>query len=881
MSTHFVFEISNIDLFINLIKFINEKNKDGGLFKYTNQYSSNLSYVKKNNSVYRRSVTSMGTFMYDNLLTYNKLILNETKVEKNIVSVFEVNIDMKISYMVYGETGNKYLIEFVFGKRLFKPSNFNESLALNMFKHIRSIPDLFDENKKMDLRNKCTYYNMTIQQLNNNLTNKALKEDVDNILKNNVGPAITSTYYQNHLIQAYIYLSASFIFKDDDTSEKIKLLNYKSKSGMKSLVNNVVGLSATNYATDVLPFIENYYITEKTDGVRAFCFIFDNKHSVIISNKIYFPDVKSLEDIKNINDLELINKYKKITIFDCELIIKDESVLECDSKGRYILKHSNYELKLFDILVNENLSVANKPFSDRITILKKYVHMGGKMVGTVKKFVKLSRKNHNTEIIDFYNTVKDKNIDGLIFTPEGPNSQHKSHLNNRVVNENYSSMVPYKWKKFEDTTIDFYIASIPKELIKDKNACGDECYAYALCSGINGHQMANYKLRYIENYADIIPQKYHRLNYFPVPFYTLNNPTLYLFYSKDSSLHDKIGEFNYINNQWNLTKIRTDRDNELARGEYYGNNYKIALDTWHMLQYPLTIEMMGNDKLVYDNNYFKVHNNSVYEEQRKYNSYAKNEVLSSVKNELLNKKINLNWIIDLACGKGQDLYKINKLEFKNVLFIDKDHMAIGELIRRINSSRTKSKIYNECMDLTTNYKTVLEKIDYVKSESADLIVCNFALHYFTDKLETIENLSQLINHLLSLHGKVVFTCFDGKKVFNLLSNVERVDYHENSTVKYSIIKEYNNSKIKSFGQKIKVLLPFSGQDEYYEEYLVNIDSIENEFNKKNIILSKQGSFSEFMNKYSKVHLLTENDKSYIDLYHYYIFERDTDMLKEE
>lgn len=90
----------------------------------------------------------------------------------------------------------------------------------------------------------------------------------------------------------------------------------------------------------------------------------------------------------------------------------------------------------------------------------------------------------------------------------------------------------------------------------------------------------------------------------------------------------------------------------------------------------------------------------------------------------------------------------------------------------------------------------------------------------------------------------------------------------NNKIKYSIRKKYTGNELEDIGQKIEVLLPFSNKS-YYEEYLVNIETICNEFKKYGIIMETNESFSKYLNSYKG--FLDYNDKKYVNQYHYYIF----------
>ena len=91
----------------------------------------------------------------------------------------------------------------------------------------------------------------------------------------------------------------------------------------------------------------------------------------------------------------------------------------------------------------------------------------------------------------------------------------------------------------------------------------------------------------------------------------------YLFWSKDTNLDNNVGEFILDKKlNWNLIKIRDDRKIDVDRGNYFGNNYKIAELIWMSYKDPLIIEDLKEDM------YFRVHESKKHEAQRNYNSFC-------------------------------------------------------------------------------------------------------------------------------------------------------------------------------------------------------------------------------------------------------------------
>lgn len=823
--------ISDINLFLDLIRSFN-KTCNVNITKY---YKNNIGLISYDDIVLKKTIKEVNKYVIDGVLTYDKINYVTSTINKDRNSsykLYEHIVELSCSAL------DKYIISFQFIKNgyLDDESQYNsyekllligDALRYTFDKYIIKIVLLDDEDESID--------------------------DIIQLIKTNINPK----YYMNHVYQNYIYTIAKLIYGESPTSDR-----FRSRSGFKSLVNNVHNLDKNKYSTKVLPFIQNYYLCEKTDGKRVLCLIISsNKNGpynyVLISDKIYYVNVPF--------DESLLNGKSNITILDAELEYDEHEVSD------NIIYKSDFVMKVFDVLVFNNENITRVPFEKRFAIMQKISSskiLNG--VGQIKEFIRLSEKNYNKEIYEFYESIKHKNIDGLIFTPTS-DVQYKVFNQGypvKFLNKNYKNMYCYKWKPAEQITIDFYI--------KKSNQYDDNCKTnnYVLFSGINRKNFERNNMQLIDGYVDMIPEKYHNLQYFPIQFYTLDNPKLYEFCSKDNDLDGKIGEFNYINNEWNLVKIRTDRDVELERGEYYGNNYDIALVTWDMINNPMDIDDFKNDSLVLDNNYFKTNDNSFYLAQRNFNSFVKTYILQLILDKNFSHKVYKNWVVDLACGKGQDLFRISNMGFKNGLFIDNDKAALYEFNERKKglSNKISMKISTKQIDLAnTNYNDIIDSLNMIRLNQANLVICNLAIHYFIETNEMIDNFVSLINELINKNGIVIITCFDGAKIFELLSEASEYDLYENDVKKYSIIKDYKSNSLQSSGQKIKVLLPFSGKGEYYSEYLVNTEYLDELFESKGFIKNRSYSFDSLFDQYKNIDQLSEQDKEYVGLYKYMIY----------
>lgn len=663
---------------------------------------------------------------------------------------------------------------------------------------------------------------------------------------------ITPNYKYKIVYQNHIYKIATHIIKN-----KYLLNQFKTKSGFKRLSNNVLELNKNLYYTNVLPNITNYYLTDKIDGQRCmlYCsFVNDGINIKLLSNNLY-----------NIIDTNIVLN---------EELLEPDIILDCEFIYNKDIVDNNLELKdldifVFDIILYNKKNISKLPFEQRIKLVDDVNEFLSKYnLGKFKTFIKLT-ENYKQEIIDFYKSTKKEKYetDGLIFTP----NSSVINENKKYINQDYINMLAYKWKPEDKITIDFYIA---KSLSKNKKE-------YILCSGINTNDYNKLQIELIDNYYKIIPKKYHSSNYFPIPFTPSMNPLVYIYHHiNNDDLTGKIGEFLYNKkeNKWVLERIRTDRDIEVERGEYFGNAFKYAELNWLNIKNPLTIEDLIVDKKT---GYFSAKSDEKYTAQRYFNSFVKTKIIESVVDNNLIDKSSKDWVIDLASGKGQDLARLVDMGFKNGLFVDNDVNALFSLIDRKHNLKLKTEnsmnIYVKEVDLTTPYTKIIKDFSDIPLNSADIILCNFAIHYLADNEKNIKNIILLVYKLLKENGRFIFTCFNGEKVFNLLKDVEQWNIRENNILKYSIKKEYKSKVFTNNGQKIGVLLPFS-DNEYYDEYLVNLNYLFNISEKQGLQLELSNSFSTMLDRFKDenrktYNLLNDNDKEFVSLYQYNILKK--------
>lgn len=647
----------------------------------------------------------------------------------------------------------------------------------------------------------------------------------------------------------------------------------QGKFGLKQLGSNPIELTKRYYQTDILPKIDEFIITEKIDGIRSMLLIYPTLKECYIINNKNKKGISSFElsDIKDVSGL--------VSSSDLELVILDT---ECVNNKYYV----------FDIIyiqsVDKNVNIHKLPFTKRSSYMNEIIKMYDFLYS--KNFLELSSDDFPNQIRKFYNdmlelvkTQKEYEIDGLIIFSK---------------NDNYNATIQCKWKPI--MTIDFVAKQCPASMLGiSPYVVKENQTLYLLFCGIKNTDYRKLGIVKFSNYDQIFKNicvnKYGKINdkYFPIQFAPSADPNAYLFWSDNENLDNKIVELSY-DDGWKFIKIRTDRDNDMKRKTYYGNYFKYAEYIWMNYKDPLTLDILCKD---FDSSrlstYFQ-EDSIDHKATRKYNNFVKKILI-----DLNSKHIPLEYAIDLGSGKGQDLYKYIECGFKNVMMIDNDYDALMEIINRkykyieINkynqSGFDKSLIYNNCKifvhkaDLSEPHKTVLDGIANSKLQTqsdVSMVVCNLALHYLIPNKSKIQNFCRLLNKLLSPGGIFIFTAFNGQKIFDLLKNASQWDkYDDNGKLIYSIKKKYRTNEFTGTSQKIDVLLPFSN-GKYYTENLINISLLNSELEKKKIRLIADDSFdiylSKFVNEKSYYSSqLTDNDKEYISLYHFYVYHKDT------
>jgi len=693
--------------------------------------------------------------------------------------------------------------------------------------------------------------------------------------KDNVGQAIkyftdyvNPNFEETSSYQGQIYELAKKLIDD-----KYQLEQFRTKNALKQLQNNPKNLTKAKFFNVILPNIENYYISDKADGERCFIYI-----SFVDTPKIILVLADKAVDMTAI----LANKLPKSggdIILDAEVVNIDRDHPE----------KSHPKIYLFDILMRNGSRVVSDPFEKRESYLDEFVPY---LKNTEKKILKrLDAKTYGKTIREiFARDTRAYPIDGLVFTPAQPGSSPQKYHK-----PDYFSMVVYKWKDPEKLSIDFLILKPPTNILGAKPYLPKKGYElYFLFSGINMADSKVLNLPDIKGYREMVDGIPESGNYFPIQFSHAAYPYAYMYYAPESvvkehgDLHQQIGEFVWNDkDSWKLDKLRPDKAILVKKGLAFGNNFRVAEEIFDNYLNPLTMDMMIDVSAHASNDYFQTEKSQTYKALTKYNNFVKAQLIKQLEGK--------QWVVDLAAGRGSDLFTYNGYGVQNILCMDIDQAALEELGNRSwNFADTHPYVFNKPPsvnarvyalqnDLFTPAAQTLETIESrgipVPIGQVDGVVINLALHYIMTNEKALANVVTLVNKLLKPGGVFIFTTFDGRRVFKLLEDVatgkswdiyEPLD-EDGKTIKYSLRKNYKDSKFK-MGLTIGVVHPFSN-GKYYDEPLADIDQIVSAFEASNFKLIQKGSFADWTDKFKKFDShwfgqLTADDKRYDTLYTY-------------
>lgn len=650
-------------------------------------------------------------------------------------------------------------------------------------------------------------------------------------------------------IQSAIYFAASQIITSPGY-----LRMFETELGLKRLLPVSVALTRESYGSIFPPV--GYFVTDKADGVRALAIVKDRQGFIITASNRY--DYQSSAPSGFQEFTSSIKNHADDTIVDGELCVKD----------------GVFHFYAFDVIMCNGVNLSPMTMAERLASLDPAVQalkaknvpisakayqrvMDGSPAGLEKLFLSVYEKKY------------DYSIDGMMIS--NPDSS-------------YVDTTTLKWKSSEHITIDFLARRAPSSVLGKKpfiDAPGHKLYI--LCVGIRSDLFRSLGFKMFPWYNELFSLKDSEA-YIPIPFAPSDTPYAFMYQHPNEgvAIDGHIVEMRRVlddkSRTWEMTRRRDDRQVEMAGKKYFGNDFRVAEETWMLTSNPIELRHLWSGV---ESSYFQNKKDDIYTAQTALNSSVKGRLI-----RMLNHK---RWVVDLGAGKGQDLHRYFNSQILNVIAVDKDSAALTELVSRKYMIAAKPPHRNEKKVLsgTTVFILVADVNDKdagvnesllalgMPPQGADAVVCNMAMHYFMSNAASLQHFVSVVAGSVKPGGLVILTAFIGEAVHKLFID-EKIapnacwNMYESGVLKYSIKRLYSSKTLETAGQKIGVMHPFS-KGEYYEEYLVNTKALTAEFGFQHCTVVSKASFSESVAEFTardaaKAALLTDADRKYSSLY---------------
>lgn len=687
-------------------------------------------------------------------------------------------------------------------------------------------------------------------------------------------------------------------------------------------------------AQHIAKFIPNKYgVTDKADGERCFLISLPNgiylmSQNMRIRKTAFVTD--RIEYQKMILDGELIitEKNKKVLmLFDVifangvdyrtdinqtlkhRIKVLNEIVDNCFKNlipfPDYMEKHKDASLDKIKKFYTEELKDYWKTFNkklektDDLYITRKlYFTPYGIDPSEVFLYADLIWKSY------VYNNLTPYQLDGIIYTP----------INSPYLIKNKPEdldTVPqdYKWKPPHLNSFDFYI-----QFEKNK-ATGTD----AIFFDNSGSQ---YKV------ANLFVHT-HRGREVPIPFLINKKEQRANIYIADGVARDQgdkivedstVVEFVY-DLQKGFIPLRTRYDKTesvLKFGTKYGNHVSTAIRIWKTIVDPITEENIASlanpDTYQLEMNKISgsVKPQAYYDPEKLTEVPGMNAFHNWIKTNMISTyAYQKPTLLDMTLGRGGDLLKIIAAKVGMCVGVDVDYDGLfgkkDSAFKRYNKFKATMKnvppmyfinanakgLYNVdsqmniIPNMSANNKTLIET--YLSgNKKYSVINCQFSLHYFLSDEISWSNFCKNINDHLEDHGYVLFTCFDGRKVYDLLKGRKswKITKTDNNGIKSTfceIEKVYVDNDDIGLGFAINVhnsIINKPGQ--FYTEYLVDPVFLETSLKEKcGLELVESDSFFNIFNLYKKYftmpitsdnfeYLSGDNIKKHKDIMNYYL-----------
>lgn len=702
----------------------------------------------------------------------------------------------------------------------------------------------------------------------------------DNLMSKSEKAAIFNEYF-------------TFVFPDKNIDEsKLKPKLYFIGPQPVTLMKKNI----TEKRVDNITIQNEYTVTEKADGERMLLYFNSIGKSYLINNRLNIIKINT-ENKKGI----------KNSIFDGEYIS------EIDKFG------------VFDVYYYDKEIVANKPLiPDRLNIMKN--------INEKNIFIKNFIYNNDDDIFKSINEIMTKiesglyeyKTDGIIFTPKS------LPVGSNFKNDEYKLQGTwdrvFKWKPSDENTIDFLV-NFDKDKVLDNKVL---CTLYVGYNPLQWTPITVYK--FVTDNLEKNKISYIKRKFVPngenesisTTYLDIDENENVFALNKDKIVDNSVVEFGYDveNNKWFPLRVRKDKTELLLKSGLSGtaNDYGTAINIWQTIKNPITLDMIKGNVKIYkkdledDDVYY--YRNIPREKYLTINmmNFHNKHIKTVLLEKIINKKKSLS-VMDITIGKGGDIGKYIGNNVKKLFGCDikKDNIENpndGAYRRFMNIAKQKTNMYDyvfapldaskkfdksyfnniennddkNAISILMGYDKKYEDNKYYKflDTKFDIIACQFSIHYFFDKEDSLDNFVWNINNFLKPGGYFVGTTMDGESVKNMLKKKNEVSWEIDDRTVWKITKNYKDNDPAVYGKEIYVYIESIGLE--IKEYLFDFSTLKKKLDEYNITLlttkelakidmnKSYGDFAEMYNDDINIKLAEEEKKlSFLNMW--FIFQK--------
>lgn len=645
-----------------------------------------------------------------------------------------------------------------------------------------------------------------------------------------------------------------------------------------------VTLEKRNLSKDATTSILNgYTVTEKADGDRKLLFFDSSGHGYFIDRNI------------NVSKTGMHNALLASTLLDGELI-----------KERYDGKKMDTKIyAIFDVYFYKGRSVCSLPLVQevpkegksqdnqlddkcRLYIIQEiskvklqtssesakhtFTMMAKTFLYSDEDFLKRCAKI--LEKYALHQNIQYK-TDGLIFTPKDLGVGAIFKDGKPKLGASWNKV--FKWKPPSDNSIDFLV-KIKKDLngqaimhvmdddTNDEYVCLDLYISYDIISSVKKLDIDTFT-RIYEDFVkqqrtnpDNKPERRELRQFLPnVPnasFSLVKKDRGAIKCENGDVIYDGfVVEFAFKDDKWMPLRVRRDKT--------VPNAYHTAINVWNSMTDMITEGMISGTEAAN----VPIEATTGIDEDMYYNRVEdRNESLLKPMLDFHNswvKRISLldkfkgkaSSVLDMACGKGNDLQKILSAKFTKIIGLDKSEDNIFNpkdgAYSRVLFYLTKNSMITHKHDITylpMDCSKVLddEYISTIKDTSiqqaaqklwssdkgvllkhgVDVVLCNFAIHYFFASKQSLDNFFKNVSNALKPKGYFIGTCLDGLEIHNFFKRTGENKIERTTTfdrILWSLEKKYDDfdtsNPDKNYGLSLDVYIETINQ--VITEYLVD------------------------------------------------------------